>query len=337
MQYPKIYPAPALPIQQGNPDPRPRALSPADPFQANVNPGMSYGSRPPQPQLNKPPINLHPNPDFNINSSFKIPIATKKPFFSESSDPRPTTNAGLSSNCDLNSLSQRRKQPFYHNPDPIISRQKGKSWNEIPARFSADNVRSQMQPQINHKFQEYKPQPGAKSNSNKDSHQQRNHESNHENEDNVELPSAPSSTSGRSSISTIASSIYDPPEQYIHKTPLNMNNSSIYTHSSHSRGTTLGNNDNNVVTFHSQWESNDIESLCHLLEVGERAKWKYISTQLSNIREKRITTSACQKKFKEMFGVSEGLSVLGSSLCYIIPENGWNCLDCEEVNKIPKV
>ncbi len=77
----------------------------------------------------------------------------------------------------------------------------------------------------------------------------------------------------------------------------------------------------------SSWDPDDIEALINLLELGERAKWKYISAELSNLQNKRITSTACQKKFKEMFGVAESLSTLGSSLCYVVADDGWLCLD----------
>lgn len=75
------------------------------------------------------------------------------------------------------------------------------------------------------------------------------------------------------------------------------------------------------------WDKDDVDCLKELLETGERAKWKFISAELTKERNKRITAIACQKKFKEMFGVAESSSVLGSSLCYVVSPNGWNCLD----------
>lgn len=75
------------------------------------------------------------------------------------------------------------------------------------------------------------------------------------------------------------------------------------------------------------WEKEDIDCLHELLEIGERAKWKYIATELTRERNKRMTAVACQKKFKEMFGVAEASSVLGSSLCYVVSANGWASLD----------
>lgn len=74
------------------------------------------------------------------------------------------------------------------------------------------------------------------------------------------------------------------------------------------------------------WDAEDIETLRDLLELGERAKWKYISTELTRERNKRIPAVACQKKFKDMFGVAEASSALGSSLCYVVSPNGWSCL-----------
>lgn len=77
----------------------------------------------------------------------------------------------------------------------------------------------------------------------------------------------------------------------------------------------------------THWDEDDIETLRDLLELGERAKWKYISTELTRERNKRIPAVACQKKFKDMFGVAEASSALGSSLCYVVSPNGWACLD----------
>lgn len=74
------------------------------------------------------------------------------------------------------------------------------------------------------------------------------------------------------------------------------------------------------------WDPTDIESLRDLLEQGERAKWKYIASELTKERNKRITAHACQKKFKDMFGVAEASSPLGSSLAYVVSPNGWGCL-----------
>ena len=77
----------------------------------------------------------------------------------------------------------------------------------------------------------------------------------------------------------------------------------------------------------SYWDKDDLDTLKELLEIGERAKWKFISTELTRERNKRITAVASQKKFKDMFGVAEASSALGSSLCYVVPPNGWSCLD----------
>lgn len=76
----------------------------------------------------------------------------------------------------------------------------------------------------------------------------------------------------------------------------------------------------------THWDDDDVETLRELLELGERAKWKYISTELTRERNKRIPAVACQKKFKDMFGVAEASSALGSSLCYVVSPNGWACL-----------
>lgn len=75
------------------------------------------------------------------------------------------------------------------------------------------------------------------------------------------------------------------------------------------------------------WNDDDIECLRALLEAGERAKWKFIAAELTKQRNKRIPAVACQKKFKDMFGVAESSSILGSSLCYIVPPDGWGCLN----------
>lgn len=75
------------------------------------------------------------------------------------------------------------------------------------------------------------------------------------------------------------------------------------------------------------WDDEDVDALRELLEAGERAKWKFLSSELSHERNKRITAVACQKKFKDMFGVAEASSILGSSLCYVVSPNGWSSLD----------
>lgn len=75
------------------------------------------------------------------------------------------------------------------------------------------------------------------------------------------------------------------------------------------------------------WDNDDVETLRDLLAHGERAKWKYISTELTRQRNKRIPAVACQKKFKDMFGAAEASSLLGSSLCYVVAEDGWACIE----------
>lgn len=81
------------------------------------------------------------------------------------------------------------------------------------------------------------------------------------------------------------------------------------------------------------WDAEDIEALRELLEDGERAKWKYISSELTRERNKRIPAVACQKKFKDMFGVAEASSALASSLCYVVHPNGWDCLEESSGNR----
>jgi hypothetical protein len=76
-----------------------------------------------------------------------------------------------------------------------------------------------------------------------------------------------------------------------------------------------------------EWDDQDVEALRDLLEPGERAKWKFVSSELSRERNKRITAVACQKKFKDMFGVAEASSILGSSLSYVVSPNGWDSLN----------
>lgn len=49
------------------------------------------------------------------------------------------------------------------------------------------------------------------------------------------------------------------------------------------------------------WETEDTLSLKNLLEEGEKAKWKYIAEELSRRRNKKLTSSDCQKKTKEIF------------------------------------
>ncbi|AOW05027.1 hypothetical protein B0I72DRAFT_133211 [Yarrowia lipolytica] len=75
------------------------------------------------------------------------------------------------------------------------------------------------------------------------------------------------------------------------------------------------------------WEQDDLDALVDLLEAAERHKWKHISSELSRKLDKKVTPLACQKKFKEMFGVAENSSLLGSSLCYAYYDNGWNCVE----------
>lgn len=74
------------------------------------------------------------------------------------------------------------------------------------------------------------------------------------------------------------------------------------------------------------WDNEDVDALRELLEMGERAKWKYIAGELTKERNKRVTAQACQKKFKDMFGVAEASSTLGSSLGYVVSPSGWECL-----------
>lgn len=74
------------------------------------------------------------------------------------------------------------------------------------------------------------------------------------------------------------------------------------------------------------WTSEDAAALVEILEQAERAKWKYIANELTKERNKRITLHACQKKFKDMFGVAEASSQLGSSLAYVVSPDGWECL-----------
>ncbi|KAG5356781.1 hypothetical protein CKK34_6160 [Yarrowia sp. E02] len=75
------------------------------------------------------------------------------------------------------------------------------------------------------------------------------------------------------------------------------------------------------------WEQDDLDALVDLLEAAERHKWKHISSELSRKLDKKVTPLACQKKFKEMFGVAENSSLLGSSLCYAYYDNGWSCVE----------
>ncbi|KAG5366459.1 hypothetical protein CJU89_0891 [Yarrowia sp. B02] len=75
------------------------------------------------------------------------------------------------------------------------------------------------------------------------------------------------------------------------------------------------------------WEQDDLDALVDLLEAAERHKWKHISSELSRKLDKKVTPLACQKKFKEMFGVAENSSLLGSSLCYAYYDNGWACVE----------
>lgn len=75
------------------------------------------------------------------------------------------------------------------------------------------------------------------------------------------------------------------------------------------------------------WEQDDLDALVDLLEAAERHKWKHISSELSRKLDKKVTPLACQKKFKEMFGVAENSSLLGSSLCYAYYDGGWGCVE----------
>ena len=76
-----------------------------------------------------------------------------------------------------------------------------------------------------------------------------------------------------------------------------------------------------------RWDDDDITMLQELLELGERAKWKYISGRLTKELNKIITAFECEKKFKYMFGVAEASSALGSSLSYVLSPNGWSSLE----------
>ncbi|ANB11349.1 adhesion and aggregation factor [Sugiyamaella lignohabitans] len=87
-----------------------------------------------------------------------------------------------------------------------------------------------------------------------------------------------------------------------------------------------------VINRRVDWNAEDIDCLKDLLEAGERAKWKYISDEVSRERNKRIPATACQKKFKEMFGVAEASSILGSSLCYVVFPDGWASLDTKPID-----
>lgn len=62
------------------------------------------------------------------------------------------------------------------------------------------------------------------------------------------------------------------------------------------------------------WEAGDAQSLKDLLEEGEKAKWNYVSAELSKVRNKTLTARACQKKIRSLFLANPanfGLSVTG--------------------------
>lgn len=88
----------------------------------------------------------------------------------------------------------------------------------------------------------------------------------------------------------------------------------------------ISNSNNTDDTEIAGWNYEDVETLTDLMDQGERAKWKYIASELTKERGKRITASACQKKFKDMFGVAEASSPFGSSLPYVVAAEGWDCL-----------
>lgn len=71
------------------------------------------------------------------------------------------------------------------------------------------------------------------------------------------------------------------------------------------------------------WTPSDVQELKRQVELAERFKWKYISDRIAAKQHHRIPAIACQRKFKEMFGVAEASSKLKSSLFYVAYRSGW--------------
>lgn len=71
------------------------------------------------------------------------------------------------------------------------------------------------------------------------------------------------------------------------------------------------------------WTPSDVQELKRQVELAERFKWKYISDRLAAKQHHRIPAIACQRKFKEMFGVAEASSKLRTSLFYVAYRSGW--------------
>lgn len=79
----------------------------------------------------------------------------------------------------------------------------------------------------------------------------------------------------------------------------------------------------------TDWTIQDEEELFKLLDTAERFKWKYISDQLSEQRMKRIPARACHLKFQALFGETESMSALKSSLFYVAYRSGWKAIKSE--------
>lgn len=80
----------------------------------------------------------------------------------------------------------------------------------------------------------------------------------------------------------------------------------------------------------TDWTSQDEEELFKLLDTAERFKWKYISDELSEQRMKRIPARACHLKFQALFGETESMSALKSSLFYVAYRSGWRAIKQEQ-------
>ncbi|KNC25978.1 hypothetical protein FF38_03550 [Lucilia cuprina] len=75
------------------------------------------------------------------------------------------------------------------------------------------------------------------------------------------------------------------------------------------------------------WSTSTIDDLLNILEDAEQHKWEYMSQILILSQHKRIPKELCMKKYENMFGTNENLSILKSSLPYIAFRSGRDAID----------
>lgn len=72
-----------------------------------------------------------------------------------------------------------------------------------------------------------------------------------------------------------------------------------------------------------EFSSGDIQTLKSILPAAEKAKWKYVSTQMRHLNYKKASAASCSKKASEILPIpkEELQGDLRSSLPYIVSKN----------------